>query len=587
MSETAVRKKRPKPRPDRQPPATPEDDARAEMRRALHEAAASHPHLAYYLATLDLEALGGEPAYYEKPDRKAGEAKFKNFIYAVPGGLFVHIIRDMEDARDTYASIEPSLGENDLSWISARIDTYLLDYVDELEACENEEQKAEVLLKAVDDHVTVSGKRGRNSGGSKGFLPFGRKKKNADGEDEEIVVTPEELEALKYIVLREKIGLGPLEPLIKDSNIEDISCSGVGAIFIEHKLFGGLKSNIVFHETEQLDDFVLRLSEKIKKPVTYKNPISDATLPDGSRINIVYGNDVSTRGSNFTIRKFTAVPLSILDIIGSGGISAEMAAYLSLMIGEGLNLFVSGETASGKTTLLNALTAFYPPAAKIVTIEDTPELQVPHANWTREVVRGSMSASDGGGVTMFSLLRAALRQRPNAILVGEIRGEEGAIAFQAMQTGHAVAATFHASSVEKLIQRLTGAPISVPKAYVDNLNVVCIASAVRLPNGRPGRRILSINELIGYDSAADAFSFIEVYRWVPHNDTFEATGHMNSYLLENRVAPARGIDPQNKRAIYDEMAKRARLFERLLEAGRTNFFDLYKAFAQAQRQGII
>ncbi len=281
------------------------------------------------------------------------------------------------------------------------------------------------------------------------------------------------------------------------------------------------------------------------------------------------------------------MPLSILDVIKSGGISSEMAAYLSLMIGDGMNLFVSGETASGKTTLLNALTMFYPPASKIVTIEDTPELQVPHSNWTREVVRGSMSASDGGGVTMFSLLRAALRQRPNAILIGEIRGEEGAIAFQAMQTGHAVASTFHASSVEKLIQRLTGAPISVPKAYVDNLNLVAIASAVRLPDGRPGRRILSLNELIGYDTQADAFSFIETYRWVPHNDTFEATGHMNSYLLENRVAPARGMDPQNKRAIYDELAKRARLFDRLLEAGRTNFFDIFKAYAQAQRQGII
>ncbi|HLG11345.1 MAG TPA: type II/IV secretion system ATPase subunit [Dehalococcoidia bacterium] len=588
MSETATRKKkRPKPRPEVQTPPPPEDP-KAEMLRALHEASAAHPHLAYYLAGLDLGALGGEPDFYEKADRKAGEVKFKNFIYAVGGGLFVHIISDPEDARDSYASIEPSLGESDLSWISTRIDTYLLDYVDELEGCEDDDQKAEVLLKAVDDHVKVHGKRRSSSGGGgKSFLPFGRKKKNADGEDEDITVTPEELDALKYVVLREKIGLGPLQPLIQDPNIEDISCSGVGAIFIEHKLFGGLKSNITFDETEALDDFVLRLSEKIKKPVTYKNPISDATLPDGSRINIVYGNDVSTRGSNFTIRKFTAVPLSILDIIASGGISSEMAAYLSMIIGEGLNLFVSGETASGKTTLLNALTAFYIPSGKIVTIEDTPELQVPHANWTREVVRGSMSAADGGGVTMFSLLRAALRQRPNAILVGEIRGEEGAIAFQAMQTGHAVAATFHASSVEKLIQRLTGAPISVPKAYVDNLNVVCIASAVRLPNGRPGRRILSINELIGYDSAADAFSFIEVYRWVPHNDTFEATGHMNSYLLENRVAPARGIDPQNKRAIYDEMAKRARLFERLLEAGRTNFFDLYKAFAQAQRQGII
>jgi flagellar protein FlaI len=337
---------------------------------------------------------------------------------------------------------------------------------------------------------------------------------------------------------------------------------------------------------DELDSFVLRLSEKIKKPVTFRNPISDATLPDGSRINIVYGGDVSTRGSNFTIRKFTAVPLSILDIIDSGGISFEMAAYLSLMVQEGMNIFVSGETASGKTTLLNALTCFYEPAAKIVTIEDTPELQVPHPNWTREVVRGSMSG-DSSSVTMFALLKAALRQRPNAIMIGEIRGEEGAIAFQAMQTGHAVAATFHASTVEKLIQRLTGNPINVPKAYVDNLNVVCIASAVRLPNGKPGRRILSVNEIIAYDSASDSFSFIETYRWNAHNDTFEATGNMNSYLLENKIAPKRGIDPQNKRLIYDEVNKRARLFERLLKANRTNFFDLYKAFSQAQRQGLI
>ena len=190
-----------------------------------------------------------------------------------------------------------------------------------------------------------------------------------------------------------------------------------------------------------------------------------------------------------------------------------MAAYLSLMVGEGMNIFVSGETASGKTTLLNALTAFYVPSGKIVTHRGhagapgaAPQLD-PRGGARLDVRRRTR------GVTMFALLKAALRQRPNAIIVGEIRGEEGAIAFQAMQTGHAVAATFHASSVEKLIQRLTGSPINVPKAYVDNLNVVCIASAVRLPNGRPGRRILSINELIGYDSQSDAFSFIEVFRW--------------------------------------------------------------------------
>ena len=576
--------KRRKKKPKKAPEEPPEDLEREERKRALQEAALNAPHLRVYLESIDYEALGGEPVYYEKAERQAGEVPFKNFIYNVGNGLFVHIITDTEDARDTYASIEPSMVDPNMSAHVAKIDVFLLDYVDELEACEDDEQKAEVLLRAIEDNVKV-GKDGGGGGG--GFNPFNRKKGGDGEEQQQLVLSSVQLDALKYLVLKDKIGLGYLEPLIQDSFIEDISCSGVGPIFIEHKLFGGLKSNIIFYETEELDRFVLRLSEKIKKPVTYRNPISDATLPDGSRINIVYGNDVSTRGSNFTIRKFTAVPLSILDVIKSGGLSAEMAAYLSLMIGEGMNLFVSGETASGKTTLLNALTMFYAPAAKIVTIEDTPELQVPHSNWTREVVRGSMSASDGGGVTMFSLLRAALRQRPNAILIGEIRGEEGAIAFQAMQTGHAVAATFHASTVEKLIQRLTGAPISVPKAYVDNLNLVAIASAVRLPSGKPGRRILSLNELVGYDSQADAFSFIETYRWVPHNDTFEATGHMNSYLLENRVAPARGIDPANKRAIYDEMAKRARLFERLLEAGRTNFFDIFKAYAQAQRQGII
>ncbi|MGE0057240.1 MAG: type II/IV secretion system ATPase subunit [Dehalococcoidia bacterium] len=547
---------------------------------ALLEAAETHAHLWYYMEDLDIDTIG-VPVFYPEVGRKTPNAAKKNLIYTVPGGIFVHILSDEEDARDSYIAIDPSYVD-DLMPLLVKLEPYLLDYVDELEACETEAEKTEVLLAAVDENVTVSSK-GKKGGG--GLLPFGRKKKD-DDESTEIVVTPEQVEGLKYLVVRDKIGMGVLEPLIRDPNIEDISCSGLGQLFIEHKIFKALKASIRFDEMQELDQFVLRLSEKIKKPVTFRNPISDATLPDGSRINIVYGGDVSTRGSNFTIRKFTAVPLSILDIIDSGGISFEMAAYLSLMVQEGMNIFVSGETASGKTTLLNALTCFYEPAAKIVTIEDTPELQVPHPNWTREVVRGSMSG-DSSSVTMFALLKAALRQRPNAIMIGEIRGEEGAIAFQAMQTGHAVAATFHASTVEKLIQRLTGNPINVPKAYVDNLNVVCIASAVRLPNGKPGRRILSVNEIIAYDSASDSFSFIETYRWNAHNDTFEATGNMNSYLLENKIAPKRGIDPQNKRLIYDEVNKRARLFERLLKAGRTNFFDLYKAFSQAQRQGLI
>jgi flagellar protein FlaI len=250
--------------------------------------------------------------------------------------------------------------------------------------------------------------------------------------------------------------MGVLEPLIHDTNIEDISWSGVGQIFVEHKIFKSLMSAITFESHEDLDDFVLRLSEHIKIPVTLRKPIVDATLPDGSRINIVFGREISRRGSNFTIRKFADTPLSILELIDFKSLSYEMAAYLSLIIEEGMNVFVVGETASGKTTLLNALTTFIQPNQKIVSIEDTPELQVPHANWLREVAK---AASHGEAqVTMFDLLKAALRQRPNFILIGEIRGEEGNIAFGAMQTGHAVMSTFHASSVEKVIQRITGNP---------------------------------------------------------------------------------------------------------------------------------
>ncbi len=311
-------------------------------------------------------------------------------------------------------------------------------------------------------------------------------------------------------MVRDKEGLGAVEPLIQDTYIEDVSCSGMGTLFVEHKIFGSLKAGITFDTMEEVDRFVIKLSEKIGRPVTVRNPIVDAVLPDGSRVNIVFGGDVSKKGSNFTIRKFSSTPFSLLDLIEAGTLSYEMAGYLSLMIGTGMNAFVSGETASGKTTLLNAITTLIPPNHKIVSIEDTAELQVPHPNWTREVVRGS--ADGGSSVTMFDLLKAAMRQRPNEIIIGEIRGEEGAIAFQAMQTGHACMATFHASSVEKLIQRLTGSPINVPKTYVDNLNLAIIMSAVRLPSGEMARRVLSINEIIAYDSEANSFNFIEVFR---------------------------------------------------------------------------
>ncbi len=552
----------------------------------LLERAERSPHLMTYLHKVPLAEFG-VPDFYPEVTRKMGDLKDANLIYAVGVDTYIHIFPDTQGARNYYVAIEP--GSDYLGDYIDMIEMRLLDFVEILAEATTPEEKTVVLLQAIDDSCEVidahSAPKPAVKKGEGGFLklPFLGGGGTKGGK---IRCTAEEVNALKYMVIRDKVGMGPLEPLISDPWIEDISCSGVGPVYIEHKIFAGLKSSINFDNHEELDDFVLKLAEKMKKPVTFRNPIVDATLPDGSRINIVYGGDVSKNGSNFTIRKFMGIPLSIVDICNSGMMTWQMAGYLSLIVEEGLNFFVSGETASGKTTLMNALMTFIAPHAKIVSIEDTPEVVVPHPNWTREVVRGAMSAQ-GGSVDMFALLKAALRQRPNMIIIGEIRGEEGNIAFQAMMTGHAVCATFHAATVEKLIQRVTGAPISVPRTYVDNLNVVVIASSVRLPNGRPARKILSISEIIGYDPIANSFSFVEIFRWDPVRDEFEFVGFNNSYLLEQRIAPSRGLSEKKRRMIYKEVDRRGALLQKLSESGVSNFYELFKLLSKAQKQGLF
>jgi flagellar protein FlaI len=531
------------------------------------------PHLLRYLHHFPTEEHG-VPTWADEVKRSMSAIEQPNIIYPVGNATFAHICPDPRDARNFYIPIEPTI-LSDYESLMEIVEGLLVEAVHKFSQPTNKAEQKEVLLNALDRVVKVittgtvrTADGGWGKAGSR--MPVGQ----------------EDLDAVRYLLLRDKIGMGIIEPLILDPNIEDISCSGLGCVFIEHKVFMALKSAIVFDKHEDLDGFLRRTSERINKPVTYRKPIVDATLPDGSRVNIVYGEEVSRRGSNFTIRKFTSTPLSVMDVVSGGACTYQMIAYLSIMIEEGMNMWVSGETASGKTTLLNALTTFIAPDAKIVTVEDTPEVQIPHPNWLREVVRGA--AGEAASVTMFDLLKAALRQRPNEIIVGEIRGEEGNIAFQAMQTGHAVMATFHAATVEKLIQRVTAAPISVPKSYIDNLNLVVIASAVKLPNGKLGRRIISINELFGYDSVTDSFSYAETFHWDPITDVHEFTGYMNSYLLENKVATARGIPPAQRRRIYGEIDRRTKVLEKLHKvSGISDFYELYKVLGNAKKQGLF
>ena len=548
---------------------------------ALQEACKQNKHLLDYLRLIPVSEIG-VPGYYTKLTRAQGDLPQKNLIYRIADNIFVHMYSEPGGGRPIYIPIEPSLTQ-DMSQVLPEVESKLVDVAGGMSAAESDAERKEAILKLV-DRVCVAHRNGSTSSSSntkdgKGSKVASRTK---------VQVTPEQLEAVKYLMVRDKVGMGAIDVMIKDTYIEDISCAGLGPIFLEHKIFKAVKSAITFETHEDLDDFVLRLSEQIKRPVTLRNPIVDATLPDGSRINIVFGREVSRRGSNFSIRKFTETPLSIIELVEFGSISYEMAAYLSVVIEDGMNLFVVGETASGKTTLLNALTTFIPMSHKIVSIEDTPELQVPHANWIREVSRAPGQGEKGASVSMFDLLKAALRQRPNVIIIGEIRGEEGSIAFGAMQTGHEVMSTFHASNVEKLIQRLTGNPISIPKTYIDNLNVVVCQNAVKLPNGKLGRRATSISEIVGYDSTTNTFSYVEVFRWNPVTDTFDFVGKRNSYLLEDKIALKRGIPPDKKMQVYSLVERRARILEKLhKEKGVRDFYELLKVLARAQQEKLF
>ena len=560
----------------------------------MQEACQRNVQLLEYLHMLPIEELG-MPEYVPEMTRKFGDLKQRNHVYPVSDDIHIHVLSS-DDERDFYIPIEPTVGM-DISDKLAIVEERLVDLAYLFDDVEEREDREAVLLKTLHivceivekyvpaKKIPAGDAKEQKKGGLFGL--FGGSKSSGGDNQPKVPVTQREFDALRYVLIRDKIGMGTLEPFIHDTWIEDISCSGVGPIFLEHKIFKSLRSALEFTDYDDLDEFVLRLSESIRRPVTMRAPIVDATLDDGSRINIVYGREVSQRGSNFTIRKAPGIPLSILELIGFGSISYQMAAYISLVLEAGMNAFICGETASGKTTLINALTAFVPPDAKVVSIEDTPEVMVPHPNWIREVSRAAVKASDGPGVSMLDLLKAALRQRPNLIIIGEIRGEEGAIAFQAMQTGHAVMATFHAATVEKLIQRLTGHPINIPKTYIENLNVAIMQSLVKLPNGKAGRRAVGISEIVGYDPPSDSFSFVEVFRWNPATDVFEFLGDKNSFLLEEHIAPMKGFPPAKKWGIYGILEKRAKVLMKLQEKGLNGYYELLKVLNRAQQEGIF
>ena len=573
----------------------------------------NYPHLLEYLHIFPVDEFG-IPLFFSELKRDIKGIKDPNLIYLAKPPIFIHIFFDPNDVRNFYIPIEPCF-MHDVKSLLPAIEIRLVDLLDTLdEDPETAEQRTIVLKRLLNEilHVRKPGQKLSDL-----ILPTGTDVKQSFGErfktfmttdltkesdpktdaalanlpltrDGKIIVTQPQYEAIEYQMIRDKIDVGVLYPFIQDKFIEDISCDGLGPIFIEHKIFKGLKSIVGFNSMAKLDDFCIKLAERARRPITARTPIVDATLPDGSRINIVYSSEISRKGSNFSIRKAMDDVISVTKLCEFGTTNYMMSAYVWICIENSMSMFMSGETASGKTTSMTAITTFIPPESKIVSIEDTPEVIIAHPNWCQEVSKGKGKAEgEGGDITMFDLLRAALRQRPNMIIVGEIRGVEGSVAFGAMQTGHPVMSTFHAASVEKLIQRLTGDPILIPKTFVDNLNLVIIQSAVHRPDGSTVRRQLACSELVGYDPDSGGFSFVEAFHWDPVTDTHEFTGKGSSFLLENKIATMLGIPEHKKAVVYMEVEKRAKILERLHKAGYVDFYDLFKMIAKVKAQGLL
>ncbi|MBI2076701.1 MAG: type II/IV secretion system ATPase subunit [Candidatus Aenigmarchaeota archaeon] len=362
-------------------------------------------------------------------------------------------------------------------------------------------------------------------------------------------------EVLKYYVFRDFVGLEKIEPLLSDRFIEDISCDGIGInIYIYHRnpRFGTLKTNVSFGTMEELDTFVNKLAERCGRVISISKPLLDATLPDGSRVQATLGSDIARRGSNFTVRMFTEEPMTPLDIIRGGTCDARMMAYYWLLIEHGSSFLISGGTATGKTSLLNVLSLFIKPQMKIVSIEDTSELRLPHAHWIPEVARTPIS--EEGKVDMFELLKESLRQRPDYIIVGEVRGQEAYVLFQQMAIGHPGLSTIHAENFSKLIDRLTSPPINLPPNLLENLDVVIFLRRVK--HGRRYiRRINTSVEITGFDRQSTLPVMNEIFSWSPHDDSFKT---IKKSMLLRKIAALSGMAEGD---IEKELETRAKVLE--------------------------
>jgi flagellar protein FlaI len=375
------------------------------------------------------------------------------------------------------------------------------------------------------------------------------------------------LKKIFYYINRDFLGFEKIDPLMKDHFIEDISCDGVGVpIYVWHREYESIKTNLKYENEEELNRFVVRLAYMCGKHLSIADPILDASLPDGSRVNATFGSEISRKGTTFTIRRFRADPLTIVDLIQLGTLSPDLAAYLWFAIENKSSILIAGEVASGKTTMLNCTSMFIRPDMKIVSIEETPELNLPHTNWIPMATRTGFGRK-AGDITLFELLKNALRQRPDYIIVGEVRGEEAYTLFQALATGHGVQATIHADTPERVINRLESEPMNVPRPLIGLLDIIMVQGRVRIGE-KPARRTLRLSEIKGYDAQTKEIYLNHIARWDPSTDRQILEGE--SEVLK-RIAERKGMTIEDAKS---EVNKRKVILNWMLKKGMRRYLEI-------------
>lgn len=376
-------------------------------------------------------------------------------------------------------------------------------------------------------------------------------------------LSPESMDKIIYYIHRDFIGYGKLDPIIRDKMAEDISADGPGIpLYVYHRNYGSIETNIIF-DKEELDALIYRLSQRSGRHISMAKPLVDASLPNKDRLQLSLGSEVTTRGSTFTIRKFREVPFSPINLVEYGTFSMEIMAYLWMAVDNGANILIAGGTASGKTTTLNAIAMFISPESKIISIEDTREINLLHQNWIPSVTR---ETEEGGhSIEMYDLLRTALRQRPEYVLVGEVRGVEAHTLFQAMATGHITMSTIHAESADTVVRRLTKRPIDVPLMLLDSLDIIAIQRQVKIGD-KAVRRCTKIIEVTGINFENETLKTNELFTWKP--DVFEFTGESQVFT---KIMEKLNIDEED---LVVEFTRRRRILEGMKARGMSDFQSL-------------